>query len=143
MSQPEPVIVGFLCHWCAYRAADAAGMARQAYAPNLLPVRVMCSGRVSPEMILDALACGADGVLVVGCRPGSCHYVDGNVKALRRHALLQRVLGQLGVEPDRVRLLWFSAAEGAALAAAVNEMAAHLRDLGPLGWPRAAAAESA
>ena len=130
----DPVIIGFLCHWCAYRAADVAGMARARHAPNMRPVRVMCSSRVSPEMVLAALRGGADGVMIVGCHPGSCHYVDGNLKALRRHALLQRLLGQLGVEPDRVRLLWVSASEGSVLAGAVDEMTARLRELGPLGW---------
>ena len=128
----DPVIVGFLCHWCAYRAADVAGMARARYSPAMRPVRVMCSSRVAPEMVLSALRDGADGVLIVGCHPGACHFVDGNLKALRRHVLLQRVLAQLGVEPERVRLLWVSASEGAALAAAVDEMAERLRQLGPL-----------
>lgn len=130
----EPVIVGFLCHWCAYLAADVAGMARARYAPNMRPVRVMCSSRVAPEMVLSALRDGADGVLIVGCHPGSCHFVDGNLKALRRHVLLQQLLSQLGVEPERVRLLWVSASEGAVLAAAVDEMTAGLRLLGPLRW---------
>jgi coenzyme F420-reducing hydrogenase delta subunit len=130
----DPVIIGFLCHWCAYLAADVAGMARTRYAPNMRPVRVMCSSRVDPEMVLSALRDGADGVLIVGCHPGSCHFVDGNLKALRRHALLLRLLSQFGVEPDRVRLIWVSASEGAALAAAVDEMTGRLRQLGPLRW---------
>src|SRR5512139_245936 len=130
----EPVIVGFLCHWCAYLAADVAGMARACYAPNMRPVRVMCSSRVAPEMVLAALRDGADGVLIVGCHPGSCHFVDGNLKALRRHTLLLRLLSQFGLEPERVRLLWVSASEGAALAAAIDEMTDRLRRLGPLRW---------
>jgi coenzyme F420-reducing hydrogenase delta subunit len=130
----EPLIVGFLCHWCAYRAADVAGMARTRYAPTMRPIRVMCSSRVSPEMILAALRDGADGVLIVGCHPGTCHFVDGNLKALRRHLLLQRLLAQFGIEPERVRLLWVSASEGSALAAAVDEMTDLLRRLGPLRW---------
>lgn len=130
----EPVIIGFLCHWCADRAADVAGMARARYAPNMLPVRVPCSSRVDPEMVLAALRDGADGVLIVGCHPGACHFVDGNLKALRRHALLQRLLAQLGVEPDRVRLLWVSATEGSVLAEAVDRMTDRLRALGPLRW---------
>ena len=130
----DPVIVGFLCHWCAYRAADVAGMARARYAPAMLPVRVPCSSRVDPEMVLSALRDGADGVLIVGCHPGACHFVDGNLKALRRHALLQRLVAQLGVEPERVRLLWVSATEGSVLAAAVDEMTERLRQLGPLRW---------
>lgn len=130
----EPVIVGFLCHWCAYLAADVAGMARACYAPNMRPVRVMCSSRVSPEMVLSSLRDGADGVLIVGCHPGSCHFVDGNLKALRRHVLLLHLLSQFGVEAERVRLVWVSASEGAVLAAAVDEMTDSLRRLGPLRW---------
>lgn len=130
----EPVIIGFLCHWCAYRAADVAGMARTRIAPNMRPVRVPCSSRVAPEMVLAALRDGADGVLVVGCHPGSCHFVDGNLKALRRHVLLQRLLAQFGVEPERVELLWVSASEGSVLAEAVDEMTGRLRHLGPLRW---------
>ena len=96
MSTADPVIVGFLCTWCAYRAADAAGLARISLAPNMRPLRVMCSGRVDPEMVLKAFREGADGVLIVGCRPGACHYVDGGLKALKRVTLLRRLLPQLG-----------------------------------------------
>jgi coenzyme F420-reducing hydrogenase delta subunit len=99
----------------------------------MLPVRVPCSGRVDPELVLSALRDGADGVLIVGCHPGACHFVDGNLKALRRHALLRRLLAQLGVEPERLRLIWVSATEGSVLAAAVDEMTEELRRLGPLG----------
>lgn len=130
----EPIIVGFLCNWCSYRAADLAGTARLRYAPNMRPIRVMCSGRVEPDMVLKALANGADGVLIAGCHPGECHYIEGNIKALRRHAMLQRMLAQFGIEPERVRLLWASASEGPKLAEAVDEMTARLRELGPLQW---------
>lgn len=130
----EPIIVGFLCHWCAYRAADVAGMARTSYAANLRPVKVMCSSRVDPEVVLKTLREGADGVLIVGCHPGSCHYVDGNVKALRRHTLLGALLDQMGVERERVRIFWTAASEGAFLASAVNRMTEELRALGPLRW---------
>lgn len=136
MSAPEPVIVGFLCSWCAYRAADLAGAARLRCAPNVRPIQVMCSSRVEPELILKALSDGADGVLVVGCHPGSCHYVDGNVKALKRHVLLSILLQQLGLERERVQLVWAGAAEGAALAAAIDRMTGQLRALGPLRWPQ-------
>lgn len=132
LTAPEPLIVAFLCHWCAYRAADVAGMTRLKCAPNVRPLRVMCSSRVDPEMVIRALHEGAEGVLVVGCHPGACHFVDGNIKAQRRHALLQRVLAQLGVEPERVGLVWASASEGAVLAAAVDAMTARLLELGPL-----------
>ena len=137
MSTPEPVIVGFLCNWCAYRAADTAGVARVSCAPNLRPIQVMCSSRVEPEMVLKAFSEGADGVLIVGCHPGSCHYVDGNLKALKRHALLSMLLQQLGIERERVQLVWAAASEGAALAAAIDSMTGQLRSLGPLQWPKA------
>lgn len=102
----EPVIVGFLCNWCSYRAADLVGVSRMHYAPNMRAIRVMCSSRVAPELILKALAAGADGVMVVGCHPGGCHYVDGNIKALRRTTLLKQTLVQLGVETERVQVVW-------------------------------------
>jgi F420-non-reducing hydrogenase iron-sulfur subunit len=132
--QYEPVIVGFLCNWCSYRAADLAGTSRLQYAPNLRVIRVMCSGRVDPQFILKALKSGADGVLVAGCHPGECHYVEGNIKALRRFKLLKHLLRQLGVEEERVQLVWASASEGIILAKAIDEMTEQLRPLGPLRW---------
>ncbi len=137
MSTPEPVIVGFLCNWCAYRAADNAGAARVRLAPNVRSIQVMCSSRVAPEMVLKAFSEGADGVLIVGCHPGSCHYVDGNLKALKRHSLLVLLLRQLGLERERVQLVWASASEGASLAAEIDRMTGQLRALGPLQWPQA------
>ncbi len=130
----EPVIVGFLCNWCSYRAADLAGTSRLHYAPNMRPIRVMCSGRVDPQFVLKALREGADGVLIAGCHPGECHYVEGNIKALRRYILLKRLLRQLGVEEERVQLIWASASEGNVLAEAVDRMTEQLRALGPLRW---------
>jgi F420-non-reducing hydrogenase iron-sulfur subunit len=130
----EPIIVGFLCNWCSYRAADLAGMSRMKYAPNLRAIRVMCSARVEPQFVLKALRDGADGVLIAGCHPGECHYVDGNIKALRRYVLLKRVLRQMGVEDERVQILWASASEGNVLAEGVNRMTEQLRQLGPLRW---------
>ncbi len=130
----EPVIVGFLCNWCSYRAADLAGTARIKYAPNMRPIRVMCSGRVDPQFVLKALRDGADGVLIAGCHPGECHYVNGNIKALRRFVLLRRMLRQLGVDEERVQLVWASASEGNVLAAKVDEMTEQIRALGPLNW---------
>jgi F420-non-reducing hydrogenase iron-sulfur subunit len=131
----EPVIVGFLCHWCAYRAADLAGMARAQMVPNLRPIRVMCSSRVDPELVLKAFQEGADGVLIVGCHLDECHYVDGNLRALRRVVLLQAMLRHAGVAPERLEIAWASASEGSLLAAAVEGMTARLRRLGPLRWP--------
>jgi len=130
----EPVIVGFLCNWCSYRAADLAGTARLHYAPNMRPIRVMCSGRVEPDLVLKAFREGADGVLIAGCHPGECHYIEGNLKALRRYVLLKRLIRQLGIEPERLQLVWASASEGTVLAEAVNRMTEQLRALGPLRW---------
>ena len=130
----EPVIVGFLCNWCSYRAADLAGTSRLHYAPNMRPIRVMCSARVEPQFVLKALLEGADGVLIAGCHPGECHYVDGNIKALRRYELLKRMLRQMGIEEERVQLVWAAASEGNVLAGAVNRMTEQLRGLGPLRW---------
>jgi len=132
--QFEPVIVGFLCNWCSYRAADLAGTSRIKYAPNMRPIRVMCSGRVDPQFVLKALSEGADGVMIAGCHPGECHYVDGNIKTLRRFILLKRLLKQWGVEDERVQLVWASASEGNLLAAAVDRMTEQVRALGPLNW---------
>lgn len=132
--QFEPVIVGFLCNWCSYRAADLAGTSRLHYSPNMRVIRVMCSGRVDPQFVLKAFRQGADGVLIAGCHPGECHYVEGNIKALRRFLLLKKMLHQLGVEKERIQLVWASASEGIILADAVNRMTEEVRALGPLKW---------
>lgn len=133
--QFEPLIIGFTCNWCSYRAADLAGTARVKYPPNIRLMRLMCSGRLDPALVLKALAGGADGVLITGCHPGECHYLEQNFKALRRFKLMQRMLAQMGIEPDRVRLIWASAAEGVRLAEEINRMVEDVRKLGPLGWP--------
>jgi F420-non-reducing hydrogenase iron-sulfur subunit len=130
----EPVIVGFLCNWCSYRAADLAGTARIHYAPNMRPIRVMCTARIEPQFVLKALREGADGVLIAGCHPGECHYVEGNIKTLRRHTLLKQMLQQFGVEEERVQIVWASASEGTVLAEAVDRMTEQVRALGPLRW---------
>jgi F420-non-reducing hydrogenase iron-sulfur subunit len=132
----EPVIIGFTCNWCSYRAADLAGTARVKYPPNVRLIRLMCSGRLDPSFVLKALAEGADGVLITGCHPGECHYLEQNYKALRRYLLLRRTLAQMGVEPQRVKLVWASAAEGVRLAAEITTMVEEVRALGPLNWPR-------
>jgi F420-non-reducing hydrogenase iron-sulfur subunit len=128
----EPVIIGFTCNWCSYRAADMAGTARMKYAPNVRLVRLMCSGRLDPTFVLKAFSSGADGVLISGCHPGDCHYIEQNYKALRRYLLLKRVLSQLGIEPERLKLIWASAAEGAIFAAEINKFVEEVRALGPL-----------
>jgi coenzyme F420-reducing hydrogenase delta subunit len=130
----EPVIVGFLCNWCSYSGADKAGSAKIGYPQNLRAVRVMCSGRVEPELVLQAFRAGADGVLICGCHPGDCHYVSGNHKAARRHALLRRVLSDFGIEADRCRLEWVSATESERFAAVVRDMTEKVRAMGSLDW---------
>jgi len=128
----EPTIVAFFCNWCTYLAADLAGASRIKYAPNIRVVRLMCSGRVDAQFVLDAFARGADGVLIGGCHPGDCHYQEGNYKTLRRVALLKRLLAQMGIEPERFRLEWISASEADRLKTVVNEMVEQVRALGPL-----------
>ena len=127
----EPKIVGFCCNWCSYRGADLAGTSRTKYPPNVRIIRVMCSGRISPTFILKALALGADGVLVAGCHPGDCHYVSGNHKARRRMELLRKLLEQFGIEPERLRLEWVSASEGARFAEIVDDFAQTIKKIGP------------
>ena len=130
----EPKIVGFLCRWCAYTGADLAGLSRINYPPNITPIRVNCSGRVEPTLVLKALAAGADGVLIAGCHPGDCHYINGNVKTVRRFKLLQKLLDEFGIERERVRLEWVSASEGGKYARIVESMTEEIRSLGPLNW---------
>ncbi len=132
----EPRIVAFFCNWCTYTAADLAGVSRLKHAANVRIIRVMCSGRVDPQFILEAFAKGADGVLIGGCHIGDCHYVEGNYKAVRRVRMLRRVLAEMGIEADRFRLEWISASEGEKVKLVVNDMVAKVRALGPLGLPR-------
>ncbi len=127
----EPTIIGFLCRWCSYTGADLAGTSRLKYPPNMIPLKVMCSGRVDPSLVLKALADGADGVLILGCHPGDCHYHEGNYKTLRRVPMLKAVLRQYGVDPARVRLEWVSAAEGDRFAEVISEFTNEIRALGP------------
>jgi len=127
----EPQIVGFLCNWCSYAGADLAGTGRIRYPANVRVIRVMCSARIEPAFVLQALARGADGVLVCGCHPGDCHYSEGNYKTMRRLPLLKQVLKAYGVESDRVRLEWVSASEGQRFAEIVTDMTERLRALGP------------
>ena len=131
MKDFEPKIVAFLCNWCSYRGADLAGTSRMKCAANVRAIRVMCSGRVEPAFVLRAFELGADGVLVLGCHPGDCHYAEGNYKALRRMMLLKRTLKQLGIEEDRFQLDWVSASEGDRFSHIVNEMTEKVRALGP------------
>jgi F420-non-reducing hydrogenase iron-sulfur subunit len=131
----EPHIVGFLCYWCSYTGADSAGTARMKYLPNVDIVKVMCSGRIDPELIGTAFASGADGVMVLGCHIGDCHYISGNHKTMVRMPLVRRLLTDLGIEPARFRHEWVSAAEGEKFSKLVTEMTEEVRALGPLNWP--------
>ncbi|KAA3641982.1 MAG: hydrogenase iron-sulfur subunit [Chloroflexi bacterium] len=134
----DPVIIGFTCNWCSYRAADMAGTARIKYPHNVRLMRLMCSGRLDPTFVLKALAGGADGVLLTGCHPGECHYLEQNYKALRRVKLLKRTIAAMGIEPERVKLVWASAAEGTFLAKEIGVFVEEIKALGPLNWPQRA-----
>jgi F420-non-reducing hydrogenase iron-sulfur subunit len=127
----EPNILGFLCNWCSYAGADLAGTSRMKYPANLKSIRVMCSGRVDPAFVLEALRRGIDGVLIAGCHPGDCHYQSGNYKTNRRVKLLKKLLEELGIDPRRVRFEYVSASEGQKFAAVVTEFVDEMKKLGP------------
>jgi F420-non-reducing hydrogenase iron-sulfur subunit len=128
----EPRIIAFFCTWCTYTAADLAGTARMRYAPNVRVIRLMCSGRVDPQFVLAAFREGADGVLIGGCHPGDCHYEQGNFNAWRRVELLRPLLGEMGIEQERLRVEWISASEGDKVRRVCNDMTEQVRRLGPL-----------
>ena len=127
----QPKIVGFACRWCTYAGADLAGTSRMQYPSSIRLVRVPCSGRVNPSFVIRAFQRGADGVLVAGCHPGDCHYTSGNLFTRRRYSLVQRFLEYMGIEPERFRVEWISAAEGARFAQVVTEMTRDIKALGP------------
>ena len=128
----EPRIIGFLCNWCSYAAADLAGTSRIQYPSNIRVIRVMCSGRVDPEFVMRAFLNGADGVLVAGCHPGDCHYISGNYQAEKKVENTKKILKAAGVDEERLRLEWISAAEGARFAHMVNTFTRFIKQLGPL-----------
>jgi F420-non-reducing hydrogenase iron-sulfur subunit len=128
----DPNIVAFLCNWCSYAGADLAGTSRIQYPPNVRVIRVMCSGRVNPLFVMNALQQGADGVLISGCHPGDCHYMQGNYYARRRFNLMRNFLEYLGVEPDRVRMSWVSASEGAKWKDVIEEVTESVKAIGPM-----------
>ena len=127
----EPLIIGFCCNWCSYAGADLAGVSRLQYPPNMRIVRVMCSGMVHPNLVIDALTKGADGVIICGCHIGDCHYLEGNVKAENRKEAIELLLEDFGLEPERFRLEWVSASEGPRFAEVMREMTETIRQLGP------------
>ena len=127
----EPKILGFLCNWCCYAGADLAGVSRLQYPPNMRVVRVMCSGMVHPNLVIDALTKGADGVIICGCHIGDCHYLEGNLKAESRKDAIELLLEDFGLEPERFRLEWVSASEGPRFAEVMRNMTEAVRALGP------------
>jgi F420-non-reducing hydrogenase iron-sulfur subunit len=128
----EPVIIAFCCNWCAYAAADAAGTARIQYPSNINIIRCMCTGMIHPNTIMDALTQGvADGVLMCGCHPGDCHYLEGNLRAKARADAIELMLQDFGLEPERFRLEWVSASEGPRFAQVAKEMVEQVRKVGP------------
>jgi len=132
MANFEPSIVAFVCNWCSYGGADSAGGQKLAYPANVRLVRVMCSGRIDPEHVVAAFREGADGVMVMGCHPGNCHYRNGNHKTLRRFRLFERMLFQFGIDKDRFMLEWVSAGEGQKFQEVTMAMTERVRNLGPL-----------
>jgi len=132
MEEFEPNIVAFLCNWCSYAGADLAGTSRIQYPPNVKVIRVMCSGRVNPMFVVNALQQGADGVLVGGCHPGDCHYAQGNYFARRRMTVLKKLLEYLGIDERRVRMTWVSAAEGKKFADVIKEVTEDIKKIGPM-----------
>ena len=134
MDNFEPKIVGFLCNWCSYEGADSAGRGQKDYPANVLVVRVMCSGRIDPQFIIEAFRDGADGVMILGCHPGDCHYKQGNYEALKRYTLLKKMLVQFGIEEKRLRLDWVSASDGEKFARVISEMVDGVKKLGPLSF---------
>lgn len=130
-SQFEPKIVGFLCNWCSYAGADKAGVAQTPYPPNVRVIKFMCSGRIDPEFVLQAYKLGADGVLILGCHFGDCHYKEGNFRATQRFRLLRQLLKQHGIAEERCRFDYVSASEGEKFVKVVTEMTDTIRKLGP------------
>lgn len=128
----HPLIVAFVCNWCSYAGADKAGGQKLDYSANVKLVRVMCSGRVDPQFVMDAFRSGADGVLILGCHPGDCHYRSGNMKAMKRFKLLEKMLGQFGIDSRRMKLDWVGAGEAERFRETANEMAKIVAELGPV-----------
>lgn len=121
-------IVAFLCNWCSYGAQDRAGRARMPIPSNLKVIRVMCSGRVDPQLVVDALRSGVEGVLICGCHLGDCHYKEGNYRALRQYHLLRKLLSELGIRKERLRLEWVGPTEGEKLARIATQMSEELKE---------------
>jgi len=126
----EPLVIAFCCYWCSYTGADLAGTSRIQYSPNIRIIRVQCTGMIHPNLVIEALTSGADGVLVCGCHPGDCHYLEGNLRAKARADAIELMLQDFGLEPERFRLEWVSASEGPRFAQVVNDMVEQVRKVG-------------
>jgi coenzyme F420-reducing hydrogenase delta subunit len=131
MAEFEPIIIAFVCNWCTYTAADLAGTSRMVYPPNVRMIRMMCTGMVDPKYVIKALLEGADGVLISGCHPGDCHYINGNYKARRRVKLLKEILLRFGFDERRVKLTWIGASEGVDFAKTIQELVTEIKAIGP------------
>ena len=128
----EPKILSFLCNWCSYAGADVAGISRFQYAPNVMSIRTMCSGRVDPVFVITAFLAGLDGVLVLGCHPGDCHYLTGNYYAEKKMKMTKRLLDIAGIHPERLRLDWVSASEGKRFVEIVTSFINKVKSIGLL-----------
>ncbi|MCS7215598.1 MAG: hydrogenase iron-sulfur subunit [Thermodesulfovibrio sp.] len=128
----EPKIVAFLCNWCSYAAADKAGAAQNTYPPNVNVIRVMCSGRVDPQFVMKAFKDGADGVIILACHLGDCHYKEGNYRAVQRYRMLTRLLDELGIEKERFLFDFVSAGEGDKFVNVLKDMGEKIKKIGPL-----------
>jgi F420-non-reducing hydrogenase iron-sulfur subunit len=131
MTEYEPTIIAFVCNWCTYTAADLAGTSRLTYPPNVRLIRMMCTGMVDPKYVIKAFLEGADGVLISGCHPGDCHYINGNLKARRRVKLLKEILPRFGFDERRLKLTWIGASEGTDFAKTMRELVDEVKSLGP------------
>jgi coenzyme F420-reducing hydrogenase delta subunit len=131
MTEYDPTIIAFVCNWCTYTAADLAGTSRLTYPPNVRLIRMMCTGMVDPKYVIKAFLEGADGVLISGCHPGDCHYINGNLKARRRVKLLKEILPRFGFDGRRLRLTWIGASEGTDFAKTMRGLVDEVKSLGP------------
>lgn len=127
----EPLIVVFCCNWCSYSGADLAGTSRIQYPSNIRIIRVMCSGMVHPNLVIESLTKGADGVMILGCHPGDCHYLDGNLRTQSRREAIELLLDDMGIDRKRFRLEWVSASEGPRFAQVIKEMVEQVKKVGP------------
>jgi F420-non-reducing hydrogenase iron-sulfur subunit len=131
MASHEPTIIAFVCNWCTYTAADLAGTSRLIQPANVRMIRMMCTGMVDPKYVIKALLDGADAVLVSGCHPGDCHYINGNLKARRRIKLLKEILPKFGFDERRLKMTWIGASEGIDFAKTIRALVAEVKEIGP------------